>query len=321
MTNALQTHQQLATTMLRSAVTDMLPRIVAPVVDIGVQGGLHDMVSVSLPGEDIRVGSSFDCDVVLLDDEIAPEHLRIMARPSILGAAVSIETKEADVMLNGHPVRVGRPTPYTSLPATLTVSKVTLKLATHQVSTRRSARLAGFLSNTFTTVLLAGLIVIVPPSLMVGLGRNSNLVVSLQQDATPEAGAEQPVQPFLDQLNSRIAAATLKSFLDVTLSPDGVLFVQGAVPPAKLAAWEEIHRWFDALPGAPPLNSRVAGTPILDELPAIAAVRLSDPPEIRFADGHVSRIGDDVSDGWKIADITNDGLVLQRNSEELRVAF
>ena len=59
----------------------------------------------------------------------------------------------------------------------------------------------------------------------------------------------------------------------------------------------------------------------LADVPAIRLVRLGAEPQLLLADRRTVSVGDELVDGWRVAEIAADGLTVSRDGETVRMTY
>lgn len=321
MTANLEAHKNLFVAKLRWLAKVVVPRTAPQHVALSITTGAHNGYITELSATSLTVGSDEDCDLMLLDDLIAPHHATLKFDWSVLGTVVSVFSDQDDVFINGNPVTQDGRAIVAQLPATVMLHSVEVALA----SVRRSkaatpARPLGRVKRT-AFVLLMLLALVLPLEWLIRTIAPTQMTVNFSAPASAQVSQETTLEATLEALAVRLASADLDDFISLRYTSPRLLEADGILPSARLADWEDVHRWFDAEFSDVTLTSSVHAAPVLSDFPAIAMVRLSDPMEVLFLNGNRASIGDLVVDGWRIANIKTDGLALNRNGDSLNINF
>lgn len=297
--------------------------------------GTHRGAVLMLDRGDYRIGSSPDADIVLSDPGVVSEHAAL----HIDADGVRLDAIGADITVGNDPLpqsrgcRVRLPTSFSIGPAQIdltdpskgrargplrspavvaagiacvTVIVAFTAVATREISSRRSARLA------------ATAPAVAHPAVAPGPAATDFRTVASGPAAAPPpptmAEATMALQAQLD-------AANIKS---LEIAPeDGRLIVRGTLAGREATAWQPIEQWFDKSYGRSiPLTARISpGTK--PNLPAlqIQAVWYGERPYVLLANGEHYFKGAAVDNGWVISDILPDRLVLTKGGDTVSLTY
>lgn len=274
-----------------------------------IADGPNSGASATLAPGRYRLGSDATNDIVLADPGVSPSHAVL----ELGHDRADITALAPGVMLQRRRLRAGRPSPLT-YGAVVTVGTTRLRLA----GPRGISRQNNTVSVTICLALLG----------LAGAG-------AVYHGATPiAAGAVRAVQPPDNPGSSMTlarAAADLRGHVAAThplpgllLSPsDGVVLATGTVMPQDRSAWLDAEKWFDGhLGGQYALADRVSvATPA--ELPKldVAAVAMAPVPNVITRDGQHYTVGAVLQDGWSIARITPNNVILRSGGREIRITL
>ena len=285
-------------------------------VETGLMRGMHE----GYDSDTLSVGSAIGCDIVLMDDGVLPHHMTFHMRRSAFGVLVEV-LAQGPVTIGAVTLDANQTSGMQRLPQTLTVGEVRMTLAHAQMPDAvprrarpvRTAAIMGIVSLVLALALLTPL-----AQLLRSPERRPDRIAH-EETATPQARLAVD-RAFRSSVEAELARLQLKDNVNVDTA-EGLLSINGRIPAAKWTAWRSFTHWYDQQAGAPVLVQDVARATELASLKPVAAIRLSDPAEIRFVDGDIRKIGEVVDDNWVISSISADGIILTRGEDSTEITF
>lgn len=339
MISITQAHKGLVASKMHAVQARIVPEFAPPVVHLRLSNGLQKGLTRDIEQAELSIGSSFDDDVILLDEGIVDNHIRLSFGSSVFGDVV-IGHAQADGAILGDEVLIaGQPSGAHQLPATLKIGSSLVDLRSKDAasesvlrSTARGIKKRWWLK--WPLMILGAYIVFALPQ---EFSRQNELAVvdagsiaqmtAAARDANGAAPAVLPqvaganIDSASQQLEAWMAQSGLDAYLIVSGETDGSLHVYGSVPQNMMKTWRDAQVWYDAQELSPTLVQHVDVAPILTEFPSISAVKFGDKPELIFANGTRAKVGDTVQGSWIINEIDRNGIVLQRGSETIPLEF
>jgi hypothetical protein len=283
-------------------------------VETGLMRGMHE----SYASDVLSVGSDIGCDIVLMDDGVLPHHMTFHMRRSAFGVLVEVHA-QGPVTIGALTLDANQTFGVQRLPQTLTIGEVRMTLAhapeamSRRAQQVRTAGIVGIISLVFALALLSPLVQVL---------RNPErrpVRIAQEETATPQTRLAVD-RAFRSTVEAELARLQLNDNVNVDTA-EGLLSINGRIPAAKWTAWRSFTHWYDQQAGAPVLVQDVARATELASLKSVAAIRLSDPAEIRFVDGDIRKIGEVIDDNWVISSISADGIVLTRGEDSTEITF
>lgn len=294
------------------AITDILmTRPPRSGLMLSVLDGLHRGADAPIAGQVCTVGSGTHCNIVLTDDGIAPDHVRLRFH----GRQVAVDALGGDVGIDGRaPVRQGHGCRI-PLPAVLRVGATRLRL--HHPAASAGVNRGILLGGAALVALLFGVMF---TSNSTGIGRADG-----HDRADPVAvPVAQPVPSgprVADELRARLAGSGLGP-LAVT-ADDHHLEVRGDLADADMAAWQDVQRWFDRTYG-----DRYVLTGHVVPRPAVAppefafqAVWFGADPYVVDARGERRYPGAALQDGWMLKSIAAGRITVSHGEAEFHLTL
>ena len=281
-----------------------------------VEKGAHAGANAKSPSGRFSIGSGLENDIVLLADQLGPNHARI----SLIDAwrkRVRIEAEDRAVQLgDGRRIEAGHYADI-ALPA-----RLRLGTAECQIDTARDT--GGLKRFVVPAALVLGAMIILPMLAgAIGLtGPKSSLPSPAIVVANSLAGSDGAnVAVWQGRLAERLGAAGLSGQVSIERGPSGNLIAVGVIDEAVTEKWREIVRWYDAQGNGPLLVNNVTRSGTNTELPAFRAVWLDNRPQAVLQNGQTAGIGDTVTGGWRIEAIDATGVTLTRDGRAAKLAF
>lgn len=339
MVGITQAHRGLIASKMRAIQTRIVPEFAPPVVHMRLSNGLPNGLTREIEQAELSIGSSFDDDVILLDDGIIDSHVSLSFGSSVFGDVVIGHARAEGVVLGGEVLSAGVPSSAQQLPVTLTIGHSSVDLRSKDAAPDNMLRFTadGIWDRWWLKWPLMILGVLVVFSLPQGTGNRNELTVvgagmvgqmtAAANDADGQLAAISPITGGTDSVDATqtlqdwMAQSALDSYLTVSDGADGALHIYGSVPQNMMSAWRDAQVRYDAQEMSPTLVQHVDVAPVLTEFPSIASVKLGIQPELIFVNGTRATVGDTVQGSWIIDKIDRNGIVLQRGSETIPLQF
>ena len=280
------------------------PPLLVRVLD-GPQEGCEAVLSDGL----VVMGGGLEDDVTLLDASLGDGAVTLAVAASPLGPLVSLRGVRGAPPLAGLPP-VGAPF---RLPREIALGDVRLRLSSARATEGRTLRAGG--PGTLAALGL-GLALV---ALVLPLGAPSAHRFAPARDGGVDAAAGRPDD--VGVMTGLLREGGLDPFLDAAENGTDLVVVEGTLPEDRLPDWRRVHNAYDSAAHERTLLTRIEIAPAEPTLPAIAAVRLTDPPALVLSGGGELRSGEVVADDWTIGAITPEGVALERGTERLVVEF
>lgn len=289
-----------------------------------VTDGYHAGASLDIENRAYTLGSDVNSDIVLADPGIGKTHLVLRRN----GRQLDIEAVGGDVLLNdeelipeGHgrshrlPVRIKvggaelaieMPSP----PAPLAIPQFPGPARPFIIAAVVVAGLLSLLSLAFA---LDG----IAPS----ASQTQTRIAALSEtDMAPTEAAPASTQAAVE-LRARIAQSGL-SGLEVE-EADGRLIVKGSMPGERSAEWTDIQAWYDRSFGTETVLSSSVQSTAAEAMPRLRlrAIWFGDNPYVISADGARYYEGASTNDGWTVAEIGEERLLLTKGSASIALSY
>ncbi len=306
-----------------------LPTIAAAPGSLALEvlSGVHSGVRTPIEGASCAIGSSWNCDVVLADKDVAPDHLRLR----FYGKLVAIDAIGGDVAIEGRQSLVRGYGCRVNLPVTLSVGEARLRIARDRAEGQAMRRWATYAVGILAVVaapvlaLQAGLFEFMPRQAMAHAEPSREYVASIPAQPFPGMPASASLaasdSDVANGLKERIETAGLDT---LTLSADGRrIEVSGEIPAARMTDWGEIQRWFDRTHGGRYILTSLVSTAAVANAPSFTfqAVWFGKNPYIIDARGERRYPGAPLQDGWMLKAIEPGGILVVRDGEEFKLTL
>lgn len=283
-------------------------------VHVAVEKGLMAGVSTCMTKHTLTIGSGPDCDLQLLDNGVAEEHVTLRLQDSIFGTLVEVAAQATALIPHEKPLEPGAAPRLLRFPLVLIMGDATVRLSTPLRARRFST--ASVAKAVLVFVVSAGVFLTV--NQVARSAHFQEVRATVQQQPVPMAQLR-PDSVALSR--ARLASLGLASDVILENGPDTSLVASGNVPDLRWAQWQDFRFWYDQQAGLPTLNSRVTLAPKLVTLRPVSSVQLHAPATVYFAVGQPARVGDQLEEGWTLIAIDQDGLTLERVNETTRIRF
>lgn len=298
-------------------------------ISVEILSGIQSGSLISWRGNDITLGSNPDCSIVLVDQKIRDEHLRLEVSRTILGLAISLTDEtgpvtilnesEGDASLHLLPVDL-------ELDGTLIrITRYRSNLTSNRLAEPNGQPKSNFKSRTgFLLPALVGSISVFLFFLALivggqtGLDDKSRLITLMEPTAIKRE--DKSSAEAINFLNTEIQSAISDSTIDIASRADGVLRVSGRVLGRDWSKWQEIREKFDSEFNQI-LQSNVIKSNQPISFPPIAMVRVSFPQQIIMADETILTVGDPVLEGWKIHEIGAESITISDDTQYAVIRF
>jgi len=279
-------------------------------------------VSVPLAEEEIRLGSSSDCDVVLLDE--FGERAEVLITPSQNGS-YAFEAVAGSVRVGRRYLKVGR-SRSVSDGVPIVVGDVEMALASSLENADRSRRVfrrrasgAVWAASIALGLGLVGLWGISggPGSVIAKSLPTSKVTYVLDKDGPSQSMvAAKEFQKRLDE--------TGFSGLNVIGDQDEhMVIVVGKLRSSDRSRWLESVEWFDQSFGRSVyLDAKISTMADEITLPfSIEAVWIGSVPRVTLHDGSKRTVGDELPGGWVLDAVAQESVTISKDDETLDVAL
>ena len=113
----------------------------------------------------------------------------------------------------------------------------------------------------------------------------------------------------------------LNHLLRAETTADGSIRVYGNISDREVSRWTGFLQWYDTRQGFPPLIRDVNRVGVDRDLPKIKSVWLDDEPTAFLTDGSVAKIGSEISGGWKVVGIDENGVTIERDGSTVSLTY
>jgi hypothetical protein len=260
-----------------------------------------------------RIGTALDNDIVLLDEQLDDRHLVLeIARPVRLSAitgtvhcADGLDLAPGALRLHGDGV----------LRFAAGGSSFRLDLPVAAAAPARS-RLKGLVIALFC---LAAFMAAVGSTAAPRLNAAPIVRVAAALPLAVPKLAPDSAQ-ILPTLRARLGQSNIET-IDLTMLPDGSIRAGGRIAPDQETAWRDVEHWFDGTyAGQAVLVDHVEMAATIAPL-TVQAARPGADGYVIDGDGNKLYVGAVVKDGWQLASIGGDRLLLRRDAQTLSVRF
>jgi hypothetical protein len=279
--------------------------------------GLHQGADISLNLGDYVLGSAPEADIVLQDENVAPEHAILR----VDRFAVHVEAQGGDVSVGEKTVNVGFGC-RVRMPATIAIGGAELALSRNNPGTSLIPEPLQPLHHAIVArplLAISGAILFVLLFSVASRGVPASPKTDTSNVDLPNVVIASSVAPTLvneaaDQLDKQLKSNGLS--LKVTPS-DQYITISGKLAKRDVPAWTDTQRWFDkTYHGGVTLVPEVITVDAQDKPQfRMQALWYGTRPHIILEDGTRRYEGTTLNDGWRLQQIGKDRIVFQKESE------
>ncbi|MEM6941356.1 MAG: hypothetical protein AAF509_14650 [Pseudomonadota bacterium] len=299
-------------------------------VDVTIRGGIQDGLATSISASTLRIGSSTQDDIVLLDPLAADEHANVRFWRSAFGQVAEISALERPIRVNGTEFEAGSIATDITLPFTVAIGATSLNITRTElvVSEKNSASFfnLGWFQRYDPVLLFAifGFATAFALAILYGgitsFSKFHTVTFNSQTPPTPAHFAA-PDRDWLSEANAQIATFELNETLRIEPAAGGLLKISGTVTDEKLERLRNLQAWFDGQPGIPTTIWKVLRQPRLNGIPSITMIRLSEPAAVFTSNGVEIREGEEMIEDWMLKSIEPENFTLQRGEERVTIDY
>ncbi len=278
----------------------------------------------------MTVGNSRENEVILFGANIAPRHFEITLHSGLF-SQLQIRPLDAPVTLeDGSIVEVGQ---HANISTDETVTFGDTEIIISRIADPKSFIKPGIRAMAFICLLAmipiiygmaAGFLGTVAEAgsrmastMQYGIERTSSKLLGTVSSASSQSIDE----AFAWTVRVKLEDLKLNHKLRASPTADGSIRVYGNVSDAELPRWTSFLQWYDSTSNFPPLIRDVSRAKIGSNIPQIKSVWLDDNPSVFFKDGIVGSIGSNIKDGWKIVDINDASVMIERDGAVISLTY
>lgn len=276
------------------------------------------------------VGSSSDSDVILFGSTAEPRHFEIILHSGIF-TKLQVKPIEASITLDdGSVVEIGQLADVSS--------DEIIRFGDTEISICRIADPKSFIKPAVRVIAFVCVLAMVPivygmaasflgnvaeagsrvaSSVKYGIERTSSKVLG----NTAQAPAQDIDKAFAWTVRVKLEDLKLNHKLRASTTSDGSIRVFGNISDKELPRWTSFLQWYDTSSNFPPLIRDVSRVGVDNNLPKIKSVWIDDNPSVFFKNGVVGNVGSKIKDGWKIVDISNSSVMIERDGTVVSLTF
>lgn len=287
-----------------------------------VQSGLYAGLSGEMAAGARMIGSGLDADLVFVEQDLEPRHLRV----SLSEDSIGIEVLAPDVTVDGvGEIAVGDQLTL-ALPATIHAGAMSIRWSMMAEAEATPAAYSRFSTPTLAVASLGFLTVAVALSTIV---YNASADASIAPapaaaELAPKLAVSRP-----DDRSTKAAAQALQGeiekagLLNIRVgSGPGVVTAEGTIEPSLVPEWQKLQQWFDH--GSNGALTLVNGVAVKEEKPpssiAVEAVWRGAQPYL-LVRGQKYFVGAMLDDGWTIHRIEESRVLLSRSGRFAAVPY
>jgi len=278
----------------------------------------------------IKIGNSNDNDLILFGAQIAPTHFELILRSGLF-TKLQVRPIDAPVTLeNGSVVEIGQ---LAEISADEVIRFGDTEIALSRIADPKTfikpgIRILAFICVLAMIPLIYGLAAgfvgtvaeagsRVASSVQSGIERTSSQLMG----TVANAGSTGHDEAFAWTVRVKLEDLSLNHKLRVATTADGSIRVFGNISDKELPRWTNFLQWYDTTTNFPPLIRDVSRTDVDSNLPRIKSVWLDDNPSVFFNNGVIGNVGSEIQNGWKIIEITDASVMIERDGTVISLTF
>ncbi len=295
-----------------------------------VLDGVHEGSTHIQKSGIVNIGKGPENDVILFGSNIAENHFEVKLQSGIIS---KLEVKPIDSIIkleDGSIVEVGQH-------AEISTGEI-ISFGDTRVEITRIADPKSFVKPGIRIFAFLCLLAMIP----IVYGIASNFVGSVAEAGSRVANTmHQGIKSTSDKLLGNISTGTdqnhdeafawtvrvkledlqLNHKLRVAPTADGSIRVFGNIADSELPRWTSFLQWYDTTSSFPPLIRDVSRAKVGNDIPQIKSVWLDDNPSVFFKDGTVGSIGSNIKAGWKIVEINDVSVMIERDGAIISLTY
>lgn len=298
---------------------------------VEVLDGVHAGSKYTQKSGSLVIGSSSESDIILFGSNAAPRHFEVIMTSGVL-TKLQVKPIDAPITLeDGSIVEVGQ---YADIGSDEIIS-----FADTEISISRIADPKSFLKPAVRVLAIICVLAMVPlvygiaasfignvaeagsrvaSSVQSGIELTSGKILGNTSQVTPTKEID---EAFAWTVRVKLEDLKLNHKLRATPTSDGSIRVYGNISDKELPRWTNFLQWYDSSAHFPPLIRDISRVGIDNNLPKIKSVWLDSNPSVFFKDGVVGGVGSKIKDGWKIVDINNSSVMIERDGTVVSLTF
>ena len=277
-------------------------------------------VSVPLESNVLRVGSSADCDVVLLDAHDSESEVSVSSDEN----AFALSDPFGDVHIGMRVLKSGaRKTLKSGVPFVVGTTEMMVSRSLDDADTAlKSYKLR---STRFACAASVAVVVLVAAVAFFNAGRSSVIAKPANIDNLSVTASVQSqkadVEVAAEAMQSELDRSGLMRLMAQADPVNGTVKVRGSVRQDEYASWRDASKWFDTRYGdTVMLDAQVDVASDTVTLPfSISAIWMGSSPRLTLHDGSQRFAGDLLPGGWRLDKIQRDSVTIWKDGESLTV--
>ncbi len=272
-----------------------------------VSGGIQEGSYAALPAQSFRIGSSWKDDLLLIDDpESKPVNVR--RSPSVFGELLSFDSERTDLLVNGAPVDAEGN--YFRVPCKVEVGQHVLEIATAHVEIQQHKQPTG-------PIWVMGAAALMLFAFILALGPSGPRDVPRRTVVESSLGGVE----LYDKALTIVTGSGLADDLNVSLDESQALQISGEIPERFDASWEELQVQLDENLTGAAIKKDVSLREKIENVPTITLAATGVDPFLLLADGRKVRVGEIMTEGWRLEEIEMEHFTLTKNENSLELRF
>lgn len=295
-----------------------------------VLDGVHAGSTYVQKSGSLTVGNSNENDVVLYGAQVADKHFELILRSGLF-TKLQVRPIDAPVTLeDGSFVEIGE---LAEISTDEIINFGDTSIAISRIADPKTFVKPGIRILAFVCILAmiplayglaAGFVGTVAEagsrvanSVQTGIERTSSQLLGTVATASTSDHGE----AFAWTVRVKLEDLQLNHKLRVAQTADNSIRVYGSISDKELPRWTNFLQWYDTTSNFPPLIRDVNRTDVDQNLPRIKSVWLDDNPSVFFKNGTIGTVGSEIESGWKIVEITDASVMIERDGTLISLTY
>lgn len=284
------------------------PKALQPEAVLFVSSAIHGAIRMPLAVGSTTVGRSVASDLVLADQSVAGQHLRLHVAATIMVEALELPLSLGDAA----PIEPGQ-TRVLTRTTEFRAGDVAMRVEIGPLPAAKSMLPGVRLAAAFAAFGFAGSVAF---ALLSSEPSRATVIPPMAARTEP---APAPA-PSLAALQAQLQVRHLSS-IQTDVLPDGSYRASGTINTDEVAIWHDVTHWFDEVAGGRTvLIDRVSASsnaPLL----AIQSAWVGERPYVIDGSGQKLFAGAVLANGWTVEGIEADRVLVKRGGQRLAVRF
>lgn len=285
---------------------------------IVIKTGYMEGISRNLLDGGMKVGSSADSDLILIDEGINGCAFDIQHVRTFLFSTLKITAKQNKILLNNKTTLLTGNSASKSLPFLLSVEGVQIKFCEPE-----------FISKKFINSICSGLFFLIFLLLSAttiwqqSVEKNYVKTIPIASQETVKKENEKEIQFDISKLKEKVVVLGLAKLINISdFDEYGRVEISGIVPTSASNSWRDLSRWTDVVGAGLIIEKNVSFEPIESYGRLIAGVSVEgEQKQVILTTMELLSLGDELINGWVIKAITPSIITIGKSNYTFHISL